>query len=235
MNMTRHLVFLSSVFATVLMGCGGDEPPAKAPDNPPASRSEANVGASAGDPMQNSTASATPAATPSPSTTAATASSETTPPADATPALSDDQILQVVHTANAGEIEQAKLAQSKAKDARVKKLAAMMVKDHTEADGKDMTVAKKASLKLSPSPTSTSLESDAHGATATLKSESGADFDKGYVDTQVKEHQAVLDMIDQKLEPNAKNMDVKAFLVEVRTKVAMHLAHAQDLQTALQK
>jgi putative membrane protein len=78
-------------------------------------------------------------------------------------------------------------------------------------------------------------ESDAHGATATLKSESGADFDKGYVDTQVKEHQAVLDLIDQKPGPNAKNADVRAFLVEVRTKVATHLEHAQDLQTALQK
>jgi putative membrane protein len=233
MNMARHLVLLSSVFATALIGCGGDEPAAKAPDNPSTSSSEANAGVSAGNPMPNSGASANAAPAPSPST--ATASSEATPPADATPALSDDQILQVVHTANAGEIEQAKLAQSKAKDARVKKFAAMMVRDHTKADGEEMTLAKKASLTLSPSPTSTSLESDAHGATVTLTSENGADFDKGYVETQVKEHQAVLDMIDQKLGPNAKNVDVRAFLVEVRTKVATHLQHAQDLRIALQK
>ena len=233
--MTRHLVLLSSVLATALIGCGGDEPPAKTPDNPPASTSEANAGVSAGNPMPNSAASASAARAQSPLTAAAMASSEAPPPVDTTPALSDDQILQVIHTTNGGEIEQAKLAQSKAKDARVKKFAAMMVKEHTEADGKDMKVAKEASLKLSPSSTSSSLASDADGATTTLKSESGADFDKGYVDTQVKEHQAVLDMIDQKLGPNAKNADVKAFLVEVRTKVATHLEHAQDLQTALQK
>jgi putative membrane protein len=149
--------------------------------------------------------------------------------------LSDDQIMRVVHGANAGEIEQAKLAQSRARDARVKKLAAMMVKDHTEADAKAMSVEKMVSLTPAPSPTSTALESDALTATRVLRSQTGAEFDRGYVDTQVKEHQAVLDTLDQKLIPAARNPEVKAYLAEVRSKVAMHLQHAQELQSALQK
>jgi len=51
----------------------------------------------------------------------------------------------------------------------------------------------------------------------------------------VKEHQAVLDMIDQKLLPNAQDAEVKMFLTEVRGKVAMHLQHAQALQSKMQK
>jgi putative membrane protein len=149
--------------------------------------------------------------------------------------LTDEQILEVTHTANQGEIEQAKLAQSKSTDARVKKLAAMMLKDHAAADAKGMAVGRKGNLTPAPSSTSTSIESDAQSATSTLSSQTGVDFDKAYVDVQVKEHQAVLDMIDQKLLPDAKSPDVKAFLTEVRPKIAMHLQHAQQLQSAMQK
>jgi putative membrane protein len=211
---TRLLAILSSILLATLLGCGGDQP-AKSPDN--ASTNSANNGVPAGAPEVGIAldASAVPADGPIP--------------------LSDAQILQVVHTANLGEIEQAKLAQSKAKDAGVKKLAAMMLKDHTDADGKAIALAKGESLDLAPSSTNTSLESDAGSATSTLKSQSGVDFDKGYVDTQVKEHQAVLDMIDQKLIPNAKSAGVKAFLAKVRPTIAMHLQHAKDLQTMMQK
>jgi putative membrane protein len=149
--------------------------------------------------------------------------------------LTDEQVLEVTHTANQGEIEQAKLAQSKSKDARVKKLAAMMLKEHSAADTKALAIGRKANLTLQPSSTSTSLETDAQSATSALIAQTGIDFDKGYVDTQVKEHQAVLDMIDQKLIPNAKSADVKAFLADVRSAVAMHLQQATELQTAMQK
>ena len=141
----------------------------------------------------------------------------------------------MTHLANAGEIEQAKLAEAKSHDARVRKLAAMMIKDHSAADAKGKTIAKKASLTLTESPTSHDLESDAAGNTSTLKGESGAAFDKDYVGIQIKEHQAVLDLLDQKLIPAAKSDDVKTYLTEVRAKVAMHLQHAQDLSNDMQK
>jgi putative membrane protein len=156
-------------------------------------------------------------------------------PMTAQPPLSEEQILGVLQVANAGEIEQGKLAQTKAKDTRVKKLATMMIKDHAESQKSGMTVAKKTNLKPEPSPTSQSLQSDASAATTTLQAETGADFDKGYVDTQVKEHQKLLDMIDQKLIPSATNADLKAHLTEVRAAVAMHLQHAQDLQKEMQR
>jgi putative membrane protein len=156
-------------------------------------------------------------------------------PTESQPTLSDDQILGVTHTANAGEIEQGRLAMTKAHDARVKALAADMVKDHNAAESKGASLATKAGLKPSPSPTSDQLQSDAEGATRSLKSETGSDFDKSYVDAQVREHQAVLDAIDQKLLPNARAADLKAYLQEVRTTVSRHLDHAKELQQELQQ
>jgi putative membrane protein len=211
---------LTVAFLSALAACGGDQP-AKAPDNPaPASIVDASP--------------VTSAPAPAPSDTAPLAAVPSDTKRDAPSTLSDGQILQVVHTADQGEIEQARLATTKAKDARVRTLAVMMITDHSAADRKAMAIAKKLDGPM-PSATSTSLESDAHNKTNTLESENGAEFDKDYVNIQIKEHQAVLDLIDQQLVPNAKDSKVKTFVNDVRTKVAMHLQHAQELQTALAK
>jgi putative membrane protein len=222
---TSHLA-LPVALALAVCGCGGDQP-AKSPD----------TSAAASQPP--SSTDATPGTTPTDLVAtpgdAAVPAGASTPPADATPALTDAQILQVLHTANTGEIEQAKLAHAKSKDVRVKTLAAMMLEDHSKADKKGMALAKKSGFAPEPSPVSTSLESDAGGNTSALKSDGAADFDKAYVDTQVKEHQAVLDLIDKQLIPSARNTDLAELLANVRTAVAMHLQHATELQTAMQK
>ena len=111
----------------------------------------------------------------------------------------------------------------------------MMVQDHSQADTKGMVLAKKENLEREPSATSESLESDAQSTTGTLKAEPAADFDNNYVDAQIREHQAVLDTIDQKLVVNATNPELRAYLAEIRAAVASHLQHAQDVQNELQK
>jgi putative membrane protein len=147
--------------------------------------------------------------------------------------LTDEQVLQFAHTANVGEIDQARLALSKSKDTRVRDLAQMMIRDHTQSDNKGAVVAKKDNLTRAPSRANDSLRSDAEGATRTLRTEPDAEFDKNYVDTQIREHQALLDSLDQKLIANVKSADVKAYLIEVRAAAASHLQHAQDLRTDL--
>jgi putative membrane protein len=154
-------------------------------------------------------------------------------PAGATVALTDAQILQALHTANAGEIEQAKLAQQKSQDGDVKHFAGMMIKDHSNADKKGQDVAKKTQMTPASSSVSTSLQSDAQQLTSGMSAQTGADFDRSYIDAQVKEHQAVLDMIDTQLLPNAKSPEVKNLVQAVRPKVESHLKEAQDIQRKL--
>jgi len=166
----------------------------------------------------------------------APSSGQAAPPSTAALArvLTNDQILEVTHTANLGEIEQGRVAQSKSQDHRVQQLAAMMIRDHSEADAKGRAVAEKDGLTPLASSTSESLQNDADGATRNLKAQSTAGFDEDYVETQVHEHQAVLDTLDQKLIPDATNPEVKAYLGEVRAKVAAHLQHARALLKEMQ-
>ncbi len=149
--------------------------------------------------------------------------------------LSDGQILKFTHNANGGEIAQAKLAKTKSKDAKVKKFAEAMITDHSDADKKGKALATKNKITLADSTEASGLAADAEKTSDDLKAASAGDFDKAYVDVQVKEHQAVLDALDNKLIPAAVNEDVKEYLKAVREKVSMHLQHAVELQATLAK
>ena len=145
-------------------------------------------------------------------------------------AMTDEQILEVTHVANAGEIEQAKLAQKKARDPQVKAFAEKMLQHHGDADAKGREVAQRERLTLASSPTSTALDADARQALSTMTAQAGKGFDKAYIDAQVKEHQALLDLVDQKLLTSARAASVKDYLLAIRQTVEMHLKEAQSLQ-----
>ena len=68
---------------------------------------------------------------------------------------------------------------------------------------------------------------------ATLKSLTGAAFDKAYIDHEVAYHQAVLDALDKTLIPGASNAELKALLVKVRPAFVAHLEHAKTIQASL--
>ena len=95
-------------------------------------------------------------------------------------------------------------------------------------------MAKKVQASLSPSDVSNRLESDAKQMSASINTEkAGKDFDRTYIDAQVKEHRAVLDAIERELLPSAKSAEVKDLLQTVRPKIEGHLREAEDIQKGL--
>lgn len=154
-------------------------------------------------------------------------------PSNAAMDLSDAQILEVTQSANRGEIEQDRLAQAKGRDAEVKRIAARMLEEHAEADDSGVALAKAVGLTPASSATSLALEADCKNATSVLKKETGADFDRRYAEAQVKERRALLEVLEDKLLPSAKNADLKGYLAQVQGKVAAQLQRAQALQGEL--
>lgn len=210
----------------VIAACGGRDTSVHAPGS-----SESTYGPSAPTTSSTSTAETT-ASAPATDEPRADTHAASEPETMATP-LTDEQVLEVTHVANQGEIAQGKLAQQKAKDPRVKKFASMMVKDHGDADAKGAALAKKNQWSMTESPISTTLKSEGDTATQELKGLSGAEFDRAYVDAQVQAHRSVLDAIDRDLLPSARNEDVRTMLQTVRAKVAGHLDEAKRLSAAL--
>jgi putative membrane protein len=183
--------------------------------------------------------------TPAAGTTPAAPTAETTPApaAEAQPAapaaeaptmtMSDEQIAAITDAANNGEIEQAKIAQKNAKNARVKKFAAMMITDHTQAKQKQKKLLGKLNVTPATSAMASQLETEGQQKLEEIKALKGAEFDRAYIDAQVEAHQKVLDAFDKQLIPQAKNTDFKALLSEIRPKIAAHLEEAKEIQQAL--
>jgi len=159
----------------------------------------------------------------------AMAPASTTPPAP----LTDAQVAAVADAANTGEVEQAKIAQKRAKDARVKKFAAMMINHHGQAKQKQAQILSKAKMKPEENPESSAITAEGTQVLETLKTIDAGSFDAAYIASQVDAHQKVLTRLDTELIPSAKNADLRAALEELRPKVEAHLKEAIDIQQAL--
>lgn len=149
--------------------------------------------------------------------------------------LRDGQILKIADLAHSGEIEQAKLAQTKASDPQVKKFAAMMVKDHTKAKQQGMQFSKTAKVEQEDSAAANDLQTKAEQTLTRLKATDATSFDSAYMTAQIEQHQAVLDMLNKSLIPSATNPKLKSELEATRTTVQQHLGHAQQIQQTLAK
>jgi putative membrane protein len=209
----QKLLALSSALAFVSLLACGEKPQPAAPDPVPTTPEPAASApvdlppADAGAP----TASPTPAETP----------------------LTDEQIAKVTWTVHQGEIDAGKMAATSAKDAKVKKFASMMVKHHGDQQKKEEALAKKLKVTPADSPVSTQVASQNESVASTLKGLKGADFDKAYIDSQIKGHQDALDTIDKKLLPAVKNEEMKAGITAFRPAVEQHLKEAKDIQAGL--
>lgn len=143
--------------------------------------------------------------------------------------LDDAQIAAITDAANSAEVEQGRLAQSKAADPRVRSFAAMMVEHHGEArrDQQALSVSKQDSSD------SERMSKEADTALSSLQQKSGAEFDRAYIQLQCEEHRKVLKDLDQKLLPAAKDPALRAYLEKLKPKVQDHLAQAERLQKEL--
>lgn len=236
--MYTAFILLAGVVGSGAVGCGGsDKPPPNDPStvsgvqpNPPGT-TETTPGASSGSPPALASSQTDNQGSMAQSSSTSAASGSSLAPDGA---LSEGQVLFILHTANAGEMEQARSALQKAKNARVKRFADMMLKDHSDADNKGNEVASRANVSPAPSVVSKTVSSDAGQVASSLSAQkAGADFDRVYIESQVKQHSALLDIIDKQLLPNAKNGDVREFVQTIRAKVDSHLKEAQDIQKGL--
>jgi len=148
-------------------------------------------------------------------------------------ALTDPQIAHVAVTANAVDVEVAKLATAETKNPTVRGFAQTMITDHTAVIGQATNLAKKLGVTPADNAVSQSLWSGAKEAEAGLGKVKGAAFDRAYMDREVAYHEAVLQALDGTLIPGASNAELKSLLQAVRPAIAAHLAHAKTIRAAL--
>lgn len=149
--------------------------------------------------------------------------------------LDDAQIASIVVTANQVDIDAGELARSRSASDSVKAFAQLMVTDHTGVNKAAEELVTRLGVRPKDNPTSRSLKADGLKNIASLKTLSGAAFDKAYVEREVAYHEQVLDALDKTLIPNATHPELKALLTKVRPAFVAHLEHARRLQASAGK
>ena len=149
------------------------------------------------------------------------------------PDLSDPEVAHVAVTANSIDIDLAKFAQTRTRNAAVRQFAATMIADHSAVNAQAAALAGRLGVTPADNKVSQSLLAGASTARAGLDSLRGAAFDRAYIDREIAYHQAVLDAIDGLLVPTTSNADLKKLLVDVRPAIAVHLEHAKTLRAQL--
>ncbi|SCY05584.1 putative membrane protein [Nitrosospira sp. Nl5] len=144
--------------------------------------------------------------------------------------LNDTQIIGILIAANEVDIHAAELAESKTTNEQVKAFANTMISEHTDVNRQVVELAKKLNITPEEGKISKSLKQDRQKNLTRLKKMSGKRFDKGYVYQEIVLHKQVIDVINHKLMPNARNDELKALLTKIKPALVSHLAEAERLE-----
>jgi len=151
----------------------------------------------------------------------------------ATSQLSDSQILGIMATVDSGEIEQARFAFSQSNDPRVKQYAEHMITQHSESTQKLNALASQNGLTPTASNSSTTLQTKSQKILEGLKSSTDAAFDATYMQSQIQQHQEVLDLLHAQLLPASRSDAVSAHLKSAHSMVQAHLNEARRIEPLL--
>jgi putative membrane protein len=210
--MHRYLLVASA--AALLVAC-----------NPPANNTDA--AASAAQAADSAAAAANSAASSAMSSAVdATASSAQ---ASVSAAAATPDFVNAAASTDMFEIQAAKIAEKRSKNADVKAFAAMMIHDHTQS-----TAALKAAIKASGQPLTlpTDLPGDKKAKIDELNAAAPADFDKTYIDSQITAHQDALTAI-QAYAANGDTPALKDFAGKIAPVVQMHLSKASSIKDTM--
>ncbi|MEU5362675.1 DUF4142 domain-containing protein [Streptomyces sp. NPDC005925] len=130
----------------------------------------------------------------------------------------DAMFVKAVHQGNLAEIAAGQDAQENATTSCVRRVGAVLVRDHGKLDADVKTLARKLDLTLPAGPT---REQEQELAAVRAKAGSPA-YDAAWLKTQDAAHTKTLAMIDHELR-TGRNAEVKAAARAARPVVAMHL------------
>jgi putative membrane protein len=150
-------------------------------------------------------------------------------------ALSDGEIAKIVQDANQTEISSAQTALNKSTRSDVKSFAKKMLKEHQSNRQEVEKIARKEKIEFGSSVGDLGLRTKSATHDVELSAKSGADFDRAYIESQISAHRDLLDDLDTKLIPEARNSSLKKFLEDTRGDVKDHLDEAEKIQAKLTK
>lgn len=145
----------------------------------------------------------------------------------------DPEIAHIAYTAGQIDIDTARLALERSKNATVRAFAEQMVRDHTAVNDQALALVKKLGVTPQDNATSQKLSADAKAAREKLGKLNGAAFDKAYLDHEVAYHRTVNGALEKLLIPSASNAELKTLLQTGLKLFQGHQQHAEQTAAKL--
>jgi putative membrane protein len=139
-----------------------------------------------------------------------------------------DQIFaRLAAAGGTGEVELARLAQSKTRNNAVRLFADQMVADHSKANDRLTAIARQAGIALPRG-----IDPDQAKARAELESLDSMAFDIRYMDAQVTDHAKTVQLLTWQI-GQGQNAQIQRFAIETLPTVLHHLEMARTLAMQL--
>ena len=146
--------------------------------------------------------------------------------------LDDATIIAIFDGANTADIETGVLAAERGHSKEVRAFGEMLARDHRQVRQTGRDLATK--LGVTPTPQKDDAGAKAHAqAMGTLRSKTGPDFDRAFLQHEVAFHKSVIDAVSSTLLPAVRNEELRALVVKVAPAFEAHMLAAQGLQKQL--
>ena len=149
-------------------------------------------------------------------------------------AISDAQIAHIAYTAGQLDIEAARQALQRSRNAEVRAFAETMLRDHQAVNEQALALLQRLRVTPQPHSTSAALTRQAEQERHRLAGLEGAAFDRAYAEREVAYHAAVNGALSSTLIPSARNAELKALLEQGLALFGAHQQHAEALARQLQ-
>lgn len=135
----------------------------------------------------------------------------------------DRLFVKLVGMGNAGEVQLARFAETRAANREVKAFATQMVREHTAMGDKLAAVARSLNLALP-----NDIDPDQKAARARLETLQGSAFDAAYLQAQLVDHQKTVTLLLWEI-ASGQDASLQALAKESLPTVMDHLRHVQHL------
>lgn len=150
------------------------------------------------------------------------------------PELSDPEVAHAAVTANAIDVELARLALERAQSPRVQQFAQTMIDVHTAVNEQAAALAQKLGVTPQENELSRSLREGAARTRSRLEQLSGAAFDRAYIEHEIAYHRAVIETVEGVLLPETENAQLKELLQNILPALDGHLRQARQVAGSLE-
>ncbi len=142
-------------------------------------------------------------------------------------AFDDQTFVMKASEAGLAEVNMGRVAAKRASNPAVKEFAERMVKDHSKANDELIALANKKRFKVAPR-----MDKTHQTMSDKLMASSGADFDRMYMEGQLKAHEKAVELFEKETK-SGKDEQLKKWAEDTLPTLREHLKMAKDVQGRL--